>query len=61
MPDITKCANNDCPLRHDCWRFTSEPIEMQSNAKFEFYVTDSETLCDYYMQKDSGTENANRL
>ena len=25
MSDISKCANDTCPLRKDCYRFTAPP------------------------------------
>jgi len=25
MPDITKCKNEQCPLRESCYRFTCKP------------------------------------
>lgn len=35
MPDITKCTNEECPLKETCYRYTVEPDEYQSYAKFE--------------------------
>ena len=43
MPDISKCDNNNCPIKNSCYRFTVKPCYMQSYASFEF--TDS---CSYY-------------
>lgn len=36
MPDITMCANDECPLASQCYRHEAEPNEYkQSYAVFE--------------------------
>ena len=36
MPDIVKCQNSDCPLKEQCYRWTSEPSEfLQAYNRFE--------------------------
>ena len=36
MPDITLCANKNCPLKDKCYRFTATPDPLwQSYADFE--------------------------
>ena len=35
MPDIAKCANNDCPLRNQCYRFRCKPDDWQSYSDFQ--------------------------
>jgi len=35
MPDISMCANNDCPVRRSCYRFMATPSMRQSWAGFE--------------------------
>jgi hypothetical protein len=30
MPDITKCLGTDCPLKEQCYRFTSKADEYQA-------------------------------
>jgi len=35
MPDISMCANNDCPVRRSCYRFMAKPSMRQSWAAFE--------------------------
>lgn len=35
MPDISMCANKDCPLKENCYRFTAKPSEYQSYAEFQ--------------------------
>ena len=45
MPDIAKCDNDKCPLKEQCYRWTSEPDEYQSYAHFE---PDKEGECEYY-------------
>jgi hypothetical protein len=46
MPDITKCANKECPFRMNCFRFTAVDSYWQSYANFSI---DPETgECDDY-------------
>jgi hypothetical protein len=47
-PDISKCANNRCPLRDRCYRFTSLPSDWQSYADFEFIATEEGVECEYF-------------
>lgn len=35
MPDISKCANKECPLKHDCYRFTAPSSDYQSYSSFK--------------------------
>lgn len=35
MPDITMCANVDCPKRGECYRFRATPSERQSYSNFK--------------------------
>jgi len=36
MPDITKCVNEKCKLRKECWRFMCEPDRnWQSCSEFK--------------------------
>lgn len=36
MPDITMCANKNCPLKDKCYRFTATPDPLwQSYADFK--------------------------
>ena len=36
MPDISMCANKDCPLRESCYRFKAEPGMYQTYSSFEY-------------------------
>lgn len=50
MPDISMCANRECPLRETCYRYVAKPNEYrQSYAKFE---PTNETSCEHYTSKD---------
>ena len=45
MPDIAKCYGQDCPYKYQCYRYTSEPSELQA------YFIDApikDGRCDYY-------------
>lgn len=52
MPDITKCSNNRCARKTECYRFTSEPSD--ANQAFDIFVPDVNVLdgfsCDMYLQ-----------
>lgn len=56
MPDISKCTNDECPLKNKCYRFTCEPSEYQkSYTRFEPKITTTldvftETECDYFIE-----------
>jgi hypothetical protein len=48
MPDISKCANEECPLKDSCYRWTSTPNEYwQSYGDFKH---DEENGCEYYWE-----------
>ncbi len=51
MPDISKCNNGMCPLRHSCYRYTSPPSMWQAYAEFNFTTVDEEVECNYYMEE----------
>lgn len=36
MPDITKCLNEDCPIKETCYRWTAIASEWQSCAEFKY-------------------------
>lgn len=45
MPDITMCADEECPLRLKCWRYCAAPSERQSY----FAQTPREgAICEYF-------------
>lgn len=46
MPDISMCANKQCPSREQCYRFTAAPSTFQSYMKFE--VANGDNKCDYF-------------
>lgn len=43
MSDITKCNNEECPLKESCYRFTAPTEKYQSYANFPY-----DDNCDYY-------------
>lgn len=47
MSDITKCLNEDCPIKEKCYRWTAIASEWQSYAEFKH---DEETGCDDYLE-----------
>jgi len=36
MADITKCTNQECPMKDSCKRVTAKSSEFQSYENFEF-------------------------
>lgn len=52
MTNITKCANNHCPLRETCYRCTAEASGKQAYAMFEFapYNNGMRVECEYYLE-----------
>lgn len=51
MPDITKCANDFCPLRLKCYRYTCTPSHpQQSYCVFHPFEADhGEYECDMWL------------
>ena len=56
MPDISKCLSEACPLKDNCYRYTSKPSEYrQAYADFKY---DEENGCDsYWPNKDRKETN----
>lgn len=50
MPDISKCNNDTCPLRKDCYRFIVKPSEYQYYTDFK---PDESGKCDAYWPVDT--------
>jgi hypothetical protein len=42
----TKCSNDNCPLKYECYRFVSEPTEHQWYNQFEF----KDGICDGFIE-----------
>lgn len=36
MPDISMCADKDCPQREKCFRYRAEPNDYQSYSAFKY-------------------------
>ena len=48
MPDISKCANEACPDKDKCYRYTSQPNNYFQN--YDDFAPDEKTgICDYFM------------
>lgn len=48
MPDITMCANKDCPIKETCYRFKAIPSEFrQSWNNFNY-----DKGCEYYWEEE---------
>lgn len=60
MPDISKCSNAEeinCPLRFECYRFTSKPnAQNQSWARFDYYANS----CNGFWKEESSMDVAER-
>ena len=48
MPDISMCANDECPMAKKCYRHEAKPNEyLQSWTHFK---PTSDTRCDHFME-----------
>jgi hypothetical protein len=46
MPDISKCENEECPLKEKCYRYTATPSPgLQS---YSYFKPDEEGKCDAF-------------
>ena len=59
MPDITKCINNKCPFKRNCYRFTCEAYELQSTAFFK-PVKKIKLDCKYFIDKKLYRKGTNK-
>lgn len=50
MPDISMCANQTCPKKESCYRFTAKPCKYQTYADFK---PDEEGKCEYYWENEA--------
>tara|TARA_R110000737_G_C14624761_1_gene494607 strand:- start:34167 stop:34343 length:177 start_codon:yes stop_codon:yes gene_type:complete len=58
MPDISMCANQFCPRKEDCYRFTATPSpHRQSYAVFK---PDADGDCEHYWDNEK-QQKANKL
>jgi hypothetical protein len=51
MADITKCANEHCPSKEQCYRYTAPDGVWQS---FSFFKPDETGKCKYFSANDKG-------
>ena len=52
MTDITKCANQACPFKENCWRFQCPPSGWQSYGSFSTPKKESDCEGYYPMSKE---------
>lgn len=57
MKDITKCANDTCPAREKCYRFTCPNDYPQSYASFKYKVASKNkdgagVKCDWFIPEE---------
>lgn len=48
MPDISKCANHNCPSKNDCYRYMSKSSDVQAWGNFG--LLQCADKCDYFVQ-----------
>ena len=53
LPDITMCADKECPLSKQCYRFTAEPNEFRQSY-FSVSPRD-ESGCSYFWKNENET------
>lgn len=47
MPDIAKCLGENCPLRDNCYRYTSKPDLLQT---YFTHSPNKEGACEYQIE-----------
>ena len=60
MADITKCTNEDCPIKEDCFRWIAKPKEhRQSFQKFSFKIDKNKKAnCDNHLIVHNSTKES---
>jgi len=58
MTDITKCSNDKCPSKDDCYRFTAYERAQQSYAEFDF---GGGICCEDYIPNGRGSDRLREL
>jgi hypothetical protein len=48
MPDITMCAQDDCPMMGDCYRHEATPTPLTQS--FAVFAPETETECSMFME-----------
>lgn len=56
MPDISMCANEACPLKNKCYRYTATPT-MYRQAYADF-APDDKGECDYFWENKPKKQDA---
>lgn len=48
MADITKCTNDECPLRNECYRYTAANDDIQQwYSNFKFFEIEINEIVEY--------------
>lgn len=49
MVDISKCINEECPLKLLCYRYTAKANpHRQAYGSFQFKIVNGKTECEYF-------------
>ncbi len=56
MADITKCSNEKCLFKKDCFRYTVPPNQNQSYQEFKEITDGNINLCEYFILNDRNEE-----
>ena len=57
MADITKCSNEICLFKEDCFRYTVPPNQYQSYQEFQEMTDGVINLCDFFILNDKNNKN----
>lgn len=57
MPDISKCTGNNCPIRENCYRYTSTPHPFRQSWMMEVPYNEKENNCEFKIIRKSGATN----
>lgn len=53
MTDITKCTNSECPLKEDCYRWTSKSNDHQQSVQlFKYNRFRDMVWCSFHIRPD---------
>lgn len=52
MPDISMCANQNCPKRNECYRYTATPNPLRQSYG-DFLPKPGDDQCEYFWPNDT--------
>lgn len=59
MSDITKCHGDFCPLKEECYRYTSPDSKYVQSYFMESPYDNEKQNCEHYYTNNNGTQKSN--